>query len=530
MDDTNCASHEAEIKRCAEDFVYFCETYVKINHYKLGLIPFILYPYQKRYVQALEENRFVIAKKFRQGGFSLLTSIWGLWRCMFKTDESFMFLNKTDREAIYQGDFVKRALDELPDWLKPKMGKCNDHMKEFADTGCKMFFYQPAATKGRAITYLFIDEAAFIADMNKWWKCVWPTISTGGYCCVQSTPNGTKNWFHDTYVGALKLEKSFKIFTSDYTEHPDYSDTDWGIKTKQQLGAKGWRQEVLQEFLEPDKRTPIEKLHDAVDYCEDMSATEELVESFNAIPSKRKMNKWTDLEDIELSFEEAVEEFEVSHSRKPTKPAIDPHAIPRTKPEGYTFKNMTAEEQKEFIQKYESASKTIDHPEFDDFELKDIDDVSNFWQVYAIIYPEYEDVKQFFLNCVEDRNKKYKDMEDRVNEAVTNDMFAMAGLLTCEESKQLPAKSQYARPDLKIVDVINNSGKYPKELKISFSKDRLCINHIPTVIKEDDVRDLYNGVFSLIGYDIAIETAVKAITDKLDDLFGEERDEKPLDK
>ena len=88
----------------------------------------------------------------------------------------------------------------------------------------------------------------------------------------------------------------------------------------------------------------------------------------------------------------------------------------------------------------------------------------------------------------------------------------------------------FARPDLKIIDTIRSSGRYSEELHLSFSKDRLCVNKIPTVIKEQDVRDLYNGVFSLVGYEQAIDSAVNAITAKLDNLFLEKNDAESLEE
>jgi hypothetical protein len=110
------------------------------------------------------------------------------------------------------------------------------------------------------------------------------------------------------------------------------------------------------------------------------------------------------------------------------------------------------------------------------------------------------------------------------------DMLVMAGLVSAKEAKNLPTYKVFARPDLKIIDTIKSSGRYPKDLHLSFSEDRLCVNKIPTVIKEDDVRDLYNGVFSLVGYEQAIDSAVKAITAKLDNLFLEADHAESLDE
>jgi phage FluMu gp28-like protein len=240
---------QVEFLKCAASFSYFCHKYVKIAHPKRGLLPFILYKYQKRVVKEYEQNRFNILSKFRQGGLTTVTVLWCMWRCMFKLDETIMVLSKSDREAIAAGEIVKRALIELPAWMKPEMDKNNDHQKLFSETGCKLFFYTPEAARGRAITYLVLDEAAFIPQMEKHWKAMFPTISTGGHCICISTVNGVGNWYYDIFQGAKKSENDFNIIELDYWEHPEYNDPDWVKATRAQLGEKGWMQEVMRDFL-----------------------------------------------------------------------------------------------------------------------------------------------------------------------------------------------------------------------------------------------------------------------------------------
>lgn len=240
---------QKEMFKCAMSFTYWCHKYVKITHPKRGLLPFILYKYQKRCIQDYDRHRFNILSKFRQGGLTTVTVIWCLWRCLFKLDETIMVVSKSDREAIAAGEIVKRALIELPEWMKPDMEKNNDHQKLFKDTGCKLFFYTPEAARGRSITYLVLDEAAFIPQMEKHWKAMFPTISTGGHCIAISTVNGVGNWYYDMFTGSQKGDNDFHVIELDYMEHPDYDDPDWVKQTRAQLGEKGWRQEVLRDFL-----------------------------------------------------------------------------------------------------------------------------------------------------------------------------------------------------------------------------------------------------------------------------------------
>ncbi len=241
---------EQEMQRCAADFNYFCETYVKIRTPNRGVIPFALYDFQKRYAKTLQENRFVIAKKFRQGGFTTTTEIFLLWKCMFQNDQHVMFTSKTDREAVYASGVVKHLLPELPEWLRPKLSRINDHLIEFAETKSKMFFGTAEAACGRSLSHIVFDEAAYWKYAEKWWKCMFPCISVGGSACILSTPNGNKNWFYEVYTDAMNEHNSFHAFKADYWEHPDYNDPEWVKRTRENLGEKGWRQEVLCEFID----------------------------------------------------------------------------------------------------------------------------------------------------------------------------------------------------------------------------------------------------------------------------------------
>jgi len=248
----NYDSHrqQQEIVKCCNSFAYFCHKFVKILHPMKGLIPFVLFNYQRKTIRDYENFRFNIISKFRQGGLTTVTLLWGLWRCMFQMDQQIMLLSKTDREATDIGMMVDRACENFPSWLKPKKdGKWNDHLKQFTDTGSAIKFYSPEAARGKAVTFLIVDEAAFIDDMDKHWKAMWPILSTGGSCTLVSTVNGLGNWYEQTYHDAKEGNNKFHVIDLDYWEHPDYNDEEWVAEQKAQLGEKGFLQEVLREFL-----------------------------------------------------------------------------------------------------------------------------------------------------------------------------------------------------------------------------------------------------------------------------------------
>lgn len=240
---------EEEWLKCVDSFAYFAMKYVRIIHPIDGLVRFIIYKYQKTVIANYEAHRFNIVSKFRQGGLTTLTTIWALWRCMFKLDEQIMCMSKSDREAIKAGENVTVALNNFPSWLKPNLGKDNDHMKSFEETGCRLEFWGPSAARGQSLTWFIIDEAAFVEGMDKAWRAMYPTIATGGSCVAISTVNGIGNWYEETYKGALDKRNKFNVIDLDYETHPDYNDKQWVMDTKAQLGPKGWMQEIEKQFL-----------------------------------------------------------------------------------------------------------------------------------------------------------------------------------------------------------------------------------------------------------------------------------------
>ncbi len=57
-----------DLKKCAEDPIYFIEKYIKIQHPKRGAVPLILYDYQKDCITAFQNNRWNILLSSRQSG------------------------------------------------------------------------------------------------------------------------------------------------------------------------------------------------------------------------------------------------------------------------------------------------------------------------------------------------------------------------------------------------------------------------------------------------------------------------------
>jgi hypothetical protein len=263
---------EAEWARVADPvhgFEFFCRKYVYINNQQHGYVHFKLYDYQKRAAKLLQNEKFVITRKFRQAGMSLLTGVYCLWYSLCNPRMQCMIISIGQRESSkYLQENVREIYEALPRFLR---GGLDDKRRPipYARTkapkdsateirlpnNSKIRSIPSGKAGGRSFStkLLVIDEAAFIERIEDIWGGIYSTISnTNGSVFVVSTVNGVGGvggWYYQTYQGAVAGENSFSVASMDYTEHPDYNNPDWVQKTRSNIGERRWRQEVLGEFL-----------------------------------------------------------------------------------------------------------------------------------------------------------------------------------------------------------------------------------------------------------------------------------------
>lgn len=297
-----------EFISCQRDFVYFVTNYVQIIHPIKGLIPFELYDYQKRLISEYETHRYVAVIKFRQGGFSTLTVLYGLWKCMFHPNYAFYFGCRTEREAAHLGKLVDITLQRFPDWFAPKMSKHSKSVKAFAATGSRMYFGHVEGCRGKHITHLVLDEAAFIENLEDKWQNLWPTLSTGASVFAVSTTNGVGNWFEQIWRGAQEGTNQFYPCHISYYEHPDYNNPAWVDEMKKNLGEKGWHQEVLGDFV-VDEPFP--------DHDFSGLDTKALAAALGRLCVRRRISEM----DRALIYEAAIRLTEISCANQPDPPA-----------------------------------------------------------------------------------------------------------------------------------------------------------------------------------------------------------------
>lgn len=238
-----------EYKKCAQDPVHFMKKYCQIQHPQKGKIPFHLYPFQERALRDLRDHDYNIILKSRQLGISTLSAGYALWLMTFFGDKNILVIATKQEVAKNLVLKVKVMYENLPSWLKLPATEDNK-LSLRLNNGSQIKATSSSGDSGRseALSLLIIDEAAFISNVEEIWISAQQTLATGGGAIILSTPNGTGNFFHKTWVGAETNTNRFNTIKLHWTVHPDRNQA-WRDKQDELLGPKGAAQECDCDFI-----------------------------------------------------------------------------------------------------------------------------------------------------------------------------------------------------------------------------------------------------------------------------------------
>jgi hypothetical protein len=225
-----------EYIKCAQDPAHFMKKYCHIQHPQRGRVIFNLYPFQEKVLHLLRDNPYSIILKSRQLGISTLSAGYSLWIMLFQKDKNILCIATKQETARNMVTKVKFMYDNLPSWLKIEADE-NNKLSLRLSNGSQIKATSASSDAGRseAVSLLLIDEAAFIDQIGEIWASAQQTLATGGGAIVLSTPYGTGNWFHKTWVSAENNENDFLPIRLPWYVHPE-RDEAWRKRQDELLG------------------------------------------------------------------------------------------------------------------------------------------------------------------------------------------------------------------------------------------------------------------------------------------------------
>ena len=254
-----------EYIKCANDPVYFCEKYIKVKTLDKGVVPFKLYEYQKKFIQALHQNRFVISKWPRQCGKSTCVTSYICHYITFNQSVNVAILAnrlKTAKEELFSK--LQLAYENLPHFLQQGVVEWNKTSFKL-ENGSRVMCDATSSTaiRGGSYNLLLLDEYAFLPShvAEDFYTSTYPTISAGTTTklIIVSTPNGM-NHFHKLWVDAMrpqghKLKNKFYPMEVTWKEtpispgSPNLRDDVWAAEQIANTSPEQFEQEYGCSFL-----------------------------------------------------------------------------------------------------------------------------------------------------------------------------------------------------------------------------------------------------------------------------------------
>lgn len=187
-----------EYMKCMNDPIYFSEKYIQIVHVDKGQIPIKLYEYQKEIIKSSHENRFVIVNSSRQSGKTTTATCIILHYILFNESKTVGLLSNKADSAREIMDRIQLAYQNLPKWLQQGVLEWNKGSMKL-ENGCKVIASSSSASsiRGKSVSFLYIDEMAFIEGWEEFYSSVYPTVTSGKETKIlfTSTPKGLNHFY-----------------------------------------------------------------------------------------------------------------------------------------------------------------------------------------------------------------------------------------------------------------------------------------------------------------------------------------------
>jgi len=239
-----------EFVKCSQDKVYFAEKFMKIVHVDKGLMTIPLYEYQKNLLRTLSDHRFAIILQSRQSGKTTTLTVDLLHYILFNNHKTCAILaNKgaTAREILHR---IKMAYEHLPKWLQQGVVEWNKGSIEL-ENGSRILTAASSSDniRGQAISYLFVDECAFVDNWEEFYSSVYPTISSGkeSRIVLVSTANGM-NHYYKLWEDATSGRSNYAAFEVLWSDVPG-RDAAWKEETINNTSEGAFLQEHENHFL-----------------------------------------------------------------------------------------------------------------------------------------------------------------------------------------------------------------------------------------------------------------------------------------
>lgn len=242
-----------EYFKCAEDVIYFAETYFYVVNIERGKHKIELYEFQKKSLKIFgcdqyngKKNAIVLMP--RQMGKTTMSSVFLLHYMLFNKDKTIAVLANKESAAKEVLRRIKDAYEMLPMWMQQGVLTWNEKSIGL-ENGMRLIASTTSSDSisGETISLLYLDEFAKVKAhvAEDFITATMPVISSGksSKVIIVSTPLGM-NHFYSYWKSATELDEknqnNFYPIKVHWWDHPDRDEV--------------WKKEVLQTFNNDENR------------------------------------------------------------------------------------------------------------------------------------------------------------------------------------------------------------------------------------------------------------------------------------
>ena len=208
-----------QLRRCKDDFAYFCK-FVKIINKGGALVKFRLNASQQMLHEALKKNRWQIVLKARQTGTSTFVAAYYLHKALFNRNHRVAIAAHT-LEAVRQiFNIYQTIYDNLPAQLRLECTNENANELRFRH-GSRIKVGTPNGFRGSTYQSIHASEAAFWKSPDEDIAALLQTAGENPTIIFESTPNGL-NHYHNLWTTESGYDKTFISWLIE----PSYNQTE----------------------------------------------------------------------------------------------------------------------------------------------------------------------------------------------------------------------------------------------------------------------------------------------------------------
>lgn len=208
---------EREWRRCAPDwdsstldqkvaaFTYWAENYWHIRLPEKGRSKFKMRDAQKETIRVWMGERYSIALKARQVGFSTLAGALAFWLAFFYRDRALYMISKGEREAMSLLSKSRYGYRFMPEWMRLRGPVVSANAGKMTFSNESFITSAPSASdpiRGETAFLVIVDEMGQLPNSDDAWASIEPVADQGGRVIMLGTANGEGNLFHKLWVGA----------------------------------------------------------------------------------------------------------------------------------------------------------------------------------------------------------------------------------------------------------------------------------------------------------------------------------------